>query len=134
MATPELVVDTDILVDDVRWGTNALEIAFVRYNCVMTAISLYELRAGLRHSERQVDVVQRLQRVMDVLPFGPQAAEQAAHIWQLLSTQGHAIGLPDTLIAGTCLAEKLPLLTRNTRHFERVPGLVVLDPVDLTER
>jgi predicted nucleic acid-binding protein len=29
----------------------------------------------------------------------------------------------DILIAATALANDLPLLTRNRRHFERVPGL-----------
>jgi predicted nucleic acid-binding protein len=32
----------------------------------------------------------------------------------------------DLLIATTCLYHEAPLLTRNRRHFERVPGLRLL--------
>jgi predicted nucleic acid-binding protein len=37
-------------------------------------------------------------------------------------------GGPDTLVAGTCLERGCPILTRNVRHFARVPGLAVLEP------
>ena len=37
----------------------------------------------------------------------------------------------DTLIAGICLAQQLPLLTRNVRHYQRVPGLQVVSPTDV---
>jgi predicted nucleic acid-binding protein len=50
----------------------------------------------------------------------------AAAVNRHLEGQGGRIGAPDTLIAGTCLDAGLPILTRNARHFGRVPGLEVL--------
>ena len=41
------------------------------------------------------------------------------------------IGLPDTMIAGICLSQDLPLLTRNTRHYTRVAGLQIFTPDNL---
>ncbi len=41
-----------------------------------------------------------------------------------------SIKLPDAIIAATALTYQLPLLTRNLRDFEKVPGLKVLDPFD----
>ena len=35
----------------------------------------------------------------------------------------------DALIAGTCMAAGATLLTRNTRHFQRIPGLK-LEPLE----
>jgi predicted nucleic acid-binding protein len=39
--------------------------------------------------------------------------------------------LPDTLIAGICLAQQMPLLTRNIRHYQRVMDLQLVSPADL---
>jgi predicted nucleic acid-binding protein len=38
------------------------------------------------------------------------------------------VATPDALIAATALAHDLPLMTRNVRHFERVPGLTLCPP------
>ena len=53
-----------------------------------------------------------------VLPLDVTAARQAAALQRTLQQQGQVIGLPDTLIAGVCLAQQIPLLTRNSRHYE----------------
>jgi predicted nucleic acid-binding protein len=45
----------------------------------------------------------------------------------MLIPNGLPIGEMDTSIAAHALAENLILLTHNTRHFERVPGLRVQD-------
>jgi len=39
-----------------------------------------------------------------------------------------AIPTPDALIAATALTHRIPLMTRNRRHFDRVPGLTVVSP------
>jgi len=97
----------------------------------MTAITLYELKAVGIRSERQERTIAILAKALGVLPFGPKEAEQAAEIWRLLARKGELIGLPDTLIAGICLANGLPLLTRNPDHYKRVPGLEVLAPSEI---
>lgn len=39
-----------------------------------------------------------------------------------------SIKLPDAIIAASALVENLPLMTRNTGDFTRIPGLVLIDP------
>jgi tRNA(fMet)-specific endonuclease VapC len=51
------------------------------------------------------------------------AAAYAGKIYTDLKSKGLAIGNQDILIAGICLANGLPLLTRNTAHFASVKGL-----------
>jgi predicted nucleic acid-binding protein len=38
------------------------------------------------------------------------------------------IATPDALIAATALTHRIPLMTRNRRHFDRVEGLRVVTP------
>lgn len=52
-------------------------------------------------------------------------AWQASRISRLLSHSGRNIGDNDIWIAATALAHGLPLVSRNVRHFSRVPGLIL---------
>lgn len=49
----------------------------------------------------------------------------AADLSARLEREGQPIESADIFIAATALAHNLILVTRNLRHFERVPGLVV---------
>lgn len=131
MATPQLVVDTDIIIDYLRRRTDVLRTARLHFSCAMTAVTLYELKAVGVRSERQERLIATLAEVLDVLSFDRKSAEQAAEIWRLLARKGELIGLADILIAGTCLANGLPLLTRNPDHYKRVPGLKVITPEEI---
>lgn len=46
-----------------------------------------------------------------------------------LKREGQIIEDLDILIASTCIANDLTLLTLNLRHFKRIEGLKVLEPV-----
>ncbi|APC08657.1 type II toxin-antitoxin system VapC family toxin [Neomoorella thermoacetica] len=46
----------------------------------------------------------------------------AAMIENRLRSGGKVIGVPDTIIAGICLARNLSLFTLNTEHFKRITG------------
>lgn len=47
----------------------------------------------------------------------------ASRVVRALGLQGKTIGAADSIIAATALNYGLPLVTLNTKHFERVPGL-----------
>lgn len=52
-------------------------------------------------------------------------AWQASRLSRMLRTKGAPIGDHDLWIAATALVREMPLVTRNPRHFDRVPGLQV---------
>ena len=58
-------------------------------------------------------------------PLDYPSAKSAAAIKRNLEVAGTPIGHYDLLIAGIAQANNLTLVTRNTREFERVPGLRV---------
>jgi tRNA(fMet)-specific endonuclease VapC len=72
--------------------------------------------AGFRHFLRGVDVLPANRRIM----------ERFARIRGDLRRRGLIIGDFDILIAATALRHNLILVTRNTRHFSRVPSLRIL--------
>lgn len=59
--------------------------------------------------------------------FGCAEARVAASIRATLEQAGTPIGPVDTRIAGTAVANRGVLITRNVREFGRVPGLTVQD-------
>ncbi len=58
-----------------------------------------------------------------VLHLDHDIAWQAAQISRQLRDSGQNIGDNDIWIAATALHHKLPLVTRNTQHFQRIPRL-----------
>lgn len=93
-------------------------------------VVLYELETGLAKSadpaKRRAQLDRLLSRV-HVLPFGAHEAQVAGALRAHLERSGTPIGPMDTLIAGTALTAKSPLVTRNLREFSRVPGLETHD-------
>lgn len=133
MERPVACVDTDFCVDYLREKAprcTQFEQAMARFDLRMTAITAYELLLGQVRMRRKQDLSGLLE-VVPVIPFGRRAAEESAKTHSILMKKGQEIGLPDTLIAGICLAEAIPLLTCNLAHFERVEDLKVIDPSTL---
>ena len=89
-----------------------------------TAINSFELLSGAKKIADREKISQLL-AAMTVLGISPEASERAAEARRVLEAKGQGIGMADYLIAGVCLANGGVLLTRNTDHFERVPGLKI---------
>jgi len=123
MAESTLVIDTDIIIDFLRRHTDTLFVALSHYQAHLTAITVYELEVSAVRSARQAQQFERLLTWLDILPLDDLAARRAAAIQRELQAERQVIGLPDTLIAGICLSQNMPLLTRNLRHYVRVAGL-----------
>ena len=92
------------------------------------------VRAELRYGQMGMAPEDRRRPLLDSfllqLPSVEWSVEAADHYGALkntLKTQGTPAGDMDTLIAAHALAEKLTLVTHNTRHFERVPQLKLED-------
>ena len=55
-----------------------------------------------------------------------------ARLRGMLRRNGEMIGIGDLIIAATALEHERTLVTRNVRHFSRIPGLSILNPADQT--
>ncbi len=97
----------------------------------MSFVTYAELLKGAQRSTRKDDVLRRLDQLTRQLPvqypIGPAICEHYAQQSVRLKDTGTPIGANDLWIACHALAEGATLVTHNTREFERVVGLNVVD-------
>jgi predicted nucleic acid-binding protein len=118
-----IVADSDVLIDWLNKSAPAARSALDRGELATTAVSAYQLWSGARNDAARSEVRDLLSLMAAIFPFDDRAAELAGAAYRDLAGTGRVIGRPDLYIAGICLAVDAPLLTRNRREFERVPGL-----------
>jgi len=101
----------------------------------ISAVTLAELHYGVSKSQHQA----RNQAALDefVLPLEVAAFDDLATgaygvLRASLERQGTPIGPLDTMIAAHALSLGVVLVTNNTREFNRVSGLTVIDWVNLS--
>jgi len=124
------VVDTDILIDYLRGrgpGAELLE-RLGRHGYLITAVSTFELALGTSHSADARPVMALLDAPS--LALTPRAGMRGGEILASLRRDGMGIDIRDALQAGVCVDANRLLVTRNLRHFNRVPGLTALAPED----
>jgi len=74
---------------------------------------------------RRQAFVEALLEALPILPIDLSTARSHAQLWAELQSQGLMIGVHDSWIAATCIANGLNLITENVREFERIPGLMI---------
>lgn len=125
-----IIADTDVLIDSLegrRPGADAVLQALRRDQLQTTTINYFELLAGARRRRQQISVLALLESI-PVLTLDVEAVRRAAEVHRHLERSGVGIGMADSLIAGIVLARGGSPLTRNRRHFERVPELPLAEP------
>ena len=96
----------------------------------ISAITRAEMRYGqalMATDDKRRRGIDLLLGQLPALPWTAAAADRYGDIQSRFKKQGTPIGELDTQIAAHALAENLVLVTHNTRHFERVPGLTMED-------
>lgn len=71
------------------------------------------------------DIVARLLAPFSIIEVNEKVAWTASRISRELARSGQPIGDNDVWIAATALAYRMPLVSRNARLFDRVPGLMI---------
>jgi tRNA(fMet)-specific endonuclease VapC len=94
---------------------------------VTSAVCVAELRHGAARVAHGALLWQRiaceiLSRV-DILPMGEAEAVRAGDLLATLEARGEPIGIEDVWIGATALEHGLGVVTRNLKHFQRIPGL-----------
>ncbi len=111
-----IMIDSDVVIDHIR-GARRLPPEPLAYS----VITRCELFAGRDDPEMLRSLLAPLQEI----PVDRATAERGG-----ILKRDVKLPTPDALIAATALEHDLPLMTRNVRHFGRVPGLDLRAPED----
>lgn len=127
------MLDTNICIYAIKHKPETVIKRFLAHNpdemCI-SAITYGELMHGVEKSqstEKNRIALALFLSPITILEFGAEAAEEYGRIRADLEKKGTPIGSMDLLIAAHAKAERLIIVTNNTREFKRVEGLPVED-------
>jgi predicted nucleic acid-binding protein len=123
------LIDTDILIDAFHNLPAAVAFLAAQQSAsgvTVSIITAMELVAGCRNSV-ELSQLQNFLRQLTVLPVSPTVSLHAYQFMESFSLS-HGLTIADALIAATTIDQSLVLYTRNVRHFQMIPGLVVVPP------
>jgi len=124
------LVDSDWVADYLNGVPRAVSLltSFATDGLAISLITYGEIYEGVyygRDPKESELVFEQFLRSVDVLPLSRSIMKRFARLRGQLRRSGQIIGDPDLLIAATALERKLVLLTRNIRHFGRIPDIAI---------
>ncbi|RLG58511.1 MAG: type II toxin-antitoxin system VapC family toxin [Candidatus Hydrothermarchaeota archaeon] len=114
-----VLIDTDVLIDYVK-GKQELP----PLQLYLSEITLYEFIRGTKDIAKAKSI---LEDCFVIIFHDNSIIKKASEIWVSLKNKGEILDDRDIMIASTAIAKKLPLLTRNKKHYNRLEkfGLVL---------
>ena len=115
---PGVIVDTDVAIDFLRGESYAQPLLAGLWRAgtaVLSALTVYELTAGMREKERQ-----KTMAFMDACAIEPvtqKIAEWGGTLYRNWRSQGVTLTAIDCLIAATAEEREHVIATRNVKHY-----------------
>jgi len=126
-------VDTDVVIDffnGVFPGAEVMSKLISGQEVALTSISVFELYAGIE-GKRRLSQIETLIQGVTILPLDVIEAVIAGRIYTQLKSKGQLVGTHDILIAATCVANRIPLYTKNVAHFSKIEDILILTNNDI---
>ena len=118
-----MLLDSNIIIYAAQPGYPDLRRFTRDHSPAVSAVSYVEVLGYHRLTEQERKHFEMFFAAATVLPISDAVLNQAVRL-----RQARKMSLADALQAGTALAHGLTLVTRNTKDFEWVSGLSLLDP------
>ncbi|ATD64922.1 type II toxin-antitoxin system VapC family toxin [Neisseria weixii] len=122
------LLDTNICIYIINQKPKYVFEKFEQYTpgeIAISSITACELAFGVEksNSSKNKDALMKFLTPLDILPFDDSVIWHYARVRQHLQSKGMPIGSLDLLIAAHALSLGIPLVSNNTKEFERVDGL-----------
>jgi tRNA(fMet)-specific endonuclease VapC len=122
------LIDTDWVASHLNGRQEATELfsRIEQEDLFVSLITYGEIYDGIYHARnpRQFErVFRELLKGVQIVPLNRAIMQRFARVRGALRSGGQIIGDLDLLIAATALHHSLTLVTRNRRHFQRIPNL-----------
>ncbi len=125
----QIIIDTDILSYYLKNHTivvKNVERHINKYGFLyISRITVYEVLSGLKYkkAEKQLAIFRVFIKKHKVLELDEKSIEISSNIYAELRNKGKINGRADIFIAGTSIANKLTLVTNNTKHYENISNI-----------
>lgn len=130
MGSQEYLIDTNVAIEYIGEALpeKALTIldGVIDGQFYISVINKIELLGFAGITKNEELKFQELINAANVLDLDEDAVNSTIEIRKTYKTK-----LPDTIIAATALVNKLTIITRNTKDFDKIEGLEVLNPYDI---
>ena len=129
---PSFLLDTNFCIHFIRgkaWARLALS-KVQASDVAVSAVTVGELFEGAHRSDRTAQEIKKAEAFLnpiEVIPFGREEAKVWGLVEANLRKQGKPIEAEDSLIAATAIRNDFNLVTGNTKHFDRIDGLKLID-------
>ena len=127
-----MLLDTSFVIDLLHGRESAVErIKSLEAEAIATNIttpSIFELFVGITLSKKPAS---EKKRIMDAIaswgtfPLDMKSAQIAGRVQGQLIGEGSMIDPEDAMIAGIAINNGETILTRNVKHFQRIPEVIV---------
>jgi toxin FitB len=120
-----MLLDSNIIIYAALPEYSALQDFIAKHAPAVSAISRVEVLGYHLLTQQDRLEFEEFFAAATVLPVSDQIISKAIELRQV-----RKLKLGDALIAGTALAHKLTLVTKDTQDFQWIEGLTLLDPLD----
>lgn len=121
------LLDSDVIINHIR-GIKEIDQKIISENIAISVISYGELLYGANKSkyrEKNLNQIQTFLNKLNVqlLNINKEIIQTFAELKALLELKGQKLDNFDILIGATALIHSLTLITKNIKHFQRIPDL-----------
>ena len=123
-----MVVDTSVFIEFLRAAKKDKTLLYKIADdskLYVSTVTLFELYAGATNHSKWMDI-KLLTEDLILLPLTVDVSQYAAKIFQKLRLENQIIEFRDIFIGATAIANKLPILTLNKKHFSRIADLEII--------
>ncbi len=116
-----ILVDTDVLIDSLKGEVYANE--FIESNDIkihITRFTLFELLAGAKNKQEQIKITKNFN--FPILVVNDEILASSIELFKTMHLK-QGTGIIDSIIASTAIHYKIPLFTKNRKHFKNIPKL-----------
>lgn len=123
------LLDSDYIINFLHGEKHAVEMMshFQQQSLFTSVICVGEIMEGLYFGKhkKKISQFEGFLKNITIIEIDRKIVEQFARIRVRLRKKGKLIDNLDLLIASSCLAYDLILVTNNIRHFQRIPKLKI---------
>ena len=127
----EVIADTTVLIDLWRYHKTPSRLADLTSKVGTAAILVpwitqAEFSRGALFKDVTLATLANFYLSFQLVPLDQSAMDTYCRLWVDMARVGRAPDYPDLWIAASAVARKVPILTRNPKHFRGVPELEII--------